>query len=77
MGVADAVRSILDGHIVMERQIAERSRYPAINILRSVSAPCRGRRPGLCPGPRHARQVMATYPDIKSSFGLERTRLEP
>src|SRR6266516_2405579 len=35
--VADAVRSTLDGHIVMERQIAERGRYPAINILKSVS----------------------------------------
>ncbi len=35
--VADAVRGILDGHIILERDIAERGRFPAVNILRSVS----------------------------------------
>ena len=35
--VADILRGVLDGHIILDRTIAERGRYPAIDVLRSVS----------------------------------------
>ena len=35
--VADAVRGTLDGHVVLERGIAEQGRYPAVNLLTSLS----------------------------------------
>jgi len=69
--VADAVRSILDGHIVMERQIAERGRYPAINILRSVSRTMpKAADQAFVPVLTHARQVMATYADMEELIRL-------
>src|SRR6266852_758293 len=69
--VADAVRAILDGHVVMERAIAERGRYPAINVLKSVSRTMpRAADPAYLPVINQARQVMATYADMEELIRL-------
>lgn len=69
--VADAVRGILDGHIVMERAIAERGRYPAINILKTVSRTMpRSCDPDFWPVVQDARQTMATYSDMEELIRL-------
>src|SRR6266852_1280602 len=69
--IADAVRGILDGHIVMERAIAERGRYPAINVLKSVSRTMpKSADPAYLPIINRARQVMATYSDMEELIRL-------
>ncbi len=69
--IADAVRGILDGHIVLERAVAERGRYPAINILRSISRTmpaCNNEEEsGLV---ETARSYLATYEDMAELIRL-------
>jgi flagellum-specific ATP synthase len=40
--VADAVRGILDGHVMLDRRIAEAGRYPPVDVLRSLSRAAQG-----------------------------------
>jgi flagellum-specific ATP synthase len=69
--IADAVRGILDGHIVMERAIAERGRYPAINVLKSVSRSMpRSADPAYLDVIARARRLMATYADMEELIRL-------
>ncbi|MEX2009311.1 MAG: FliI/YscN family ATPase, partial [Dongiaceae bacterium] len=69
--IADAVRGIIDGHIVLDRAIAERGRYPAVNVLRSVSRTLPG-----CNSDaenallRRARSLLAAYEDMAEMIRL-------
>ncbi|HAU29111.1 MAG TPA: flagellar protein export ATPase FliI [Rhodospirillaceae bacterium] len=69
--IADAVRGILDGHIVLERAIGERGRHPAINLLRSVSRTM----PGCNTDAQNAlvaraREIIALYEDMAELIRL-------
>jgi flagellum-specific ATP synthase len=69
--IADAVRGILDGHIVMERQIAERGRYPAVNVLRSISRTMPQCVPAsVRPLLQRARELMSVYADMEELIRL-------
>ena len=64
--IADAVRGILDGHVVMERAIAERGRFPAVNVLKSISRTM----PGCQTLPeravvRAAREALSAYSNME------------
>lgn len=74
--IADAVRGILDGHIVLDRALAERAHFPAINIGRSISRTVPG-----CHSEdenktvRHARRILATYDDMADLIRLGAYRM--
>jgi flagellum-specific ATP synthase len=69
--IADALRGILDGHIVLDRAIAERGRYPAIDIVRSLS-----RSMPDCNSPEEndlvsrARKIISIYEDMAEMIRL-------
>ncbi|MGZ3515753.1 MAG: flagellar protein export ATPase FliI [Vulcanimicrobiaceae bacterium] len=69
--VADAVRSILDGHIVLSRQLAAANHYPAIDVLSSVSRVM----PDVVDQNHYSaasavRDVMATYRDAEDLINI-------
>lgn len=69
--IADAVRGILDGHVMMQRAIAERGRYPAINVLKSVSRTL----PGAHSADQFAvmqaaRSILSVYADMEEMIRL-------
>lgn len=69
--ISDAVRGILDGHIVLDRAIAHRNRYPAVNVLRSLSRTlpdCNNEDQNRLVD--HARRLMAAYDDMAELIRL-------
>ena len=69
--VADAVRGILDGHVVLDRRIAEGGRYPPVDVLRSLSrtAPA-ALDPHERPLVAEARRLLSTYAEVKDLVRL-------
>ena len=69
--IADTVRGILDGHIVLSRKIAQRNHFPAIDVLSSAS---RVMRSVISPEHRdwagRIREWMATYAQVEDLLNL-------
>jgi flagellum-specific ATP synthase len=64
--ISDAVRSFVDGHIVLDRKIAERGHYPAIDVARSISRVATDVIDSDHKlAARKFREVLATYDEVK------------
>jgi flagellum-specific ATP synthase len=73
--VADAVRGILDGHVVLDRRIGEGGRYPAVDVLRSLSRAASGCLDGgQAALVRQARAMLALHADMADMVRLGATR---
>jgi flagellum-specific ATP synthase len=69
--IADAVRGILDGHIVITRKIAERGRYPAIDVLKSISRTLPHAHSETQNALRNsARRILSTFADMEEMVRL-------
>ena len=69
--VADAVRGILDGHVVLDRAIGETGRYPAIDVLRSLSRAASGCQSGPDQARvARARRVLARWSEMADMVRL-------
>jgi flagellum-specific ATP synthase len=69
--IADAVRGVLDGHIVMDRKIANQGIYPAIDVLPSVSRLITALVPKeQYKAQQYVRQMINSYRDTKDMIDL-------
>jgi flagellum-specific ATP synthase len=69
--IADAVRSILDGHIVLTRELAHAGHYPAIDVLQSVSRLEREiGSPDVLEGATRLRSMLAAYRDKRDLIAI-------
>ncbi len=69
--IADACRAILDGHVVLSRELAAQSHYPAIDILNSVSRVMRDIvGPDQTVAASKIRSVLATYKSVEDMISI-------